>query len=305
MTASCTLHSVDGELDSSISWIGPRPPLDAPVLIVMLSGWIDAGGAAKAAAEAIEDEVTATPFAEFDDDVYVDFRARRPMMELRDGLNAVLNWERIVLSHGRDQTGRDVILLTGPEPDMAWHRFTRAVGDLATALGVSWMVHLGAYPFATPHTRPALVSVTSPSHDVLMRVPFLRSSIDVPGGVAASLEHELHGRGIPTLGIWAQVPHYVAAMSYPSASVALIDAVREATGLVFDAADVRAESMIQRRRIDSLIEGNDDHAAMVGQLEQVFDTTPTDPPQPVVGPIDLPSGDQLAAELEEFLRNQE
>jgi proteasome assembly chaperone (PAC2) family protein len=297
--------STGGEFDTSITWLGDRPVLDGPVLVVMLSGWIDAGGAARAAANAIEDEIEANPFVEFDDDVYVDYRARRPTMELREGLNSVLNWERILLSHGRDQTGHDVVLLTGPEPDMAWHRFTRAVGQIASALGVVHMVHLGAYPFATPHTRPAVVSVTSPSHDVLIRVPFARSSIDVPAGVAAALEHDLHGRGIPSLGIWAQVPHYVASMSYPAASVALIDAVREATGLVVDAAELRADTMIQRRRIDSLVEANDEHASMVAQLERIYDTSPPAPPSPTVGPVDFPSGDQLAAELEEFLRNQE
>ena len=148
-------------------------------------------------------------------------------MELRDGLNSVLNWERITLTLGRDQTGRDVLLLTGPEPDMAWHRFTRTVGELAELLGVRQFAHLGAYPFATPHTRPARISVTSPSQDVLMRVPYLRSSLDVPAGAAAALEHAMHERGIPSIGIWAQVPHYIASMTYPAASVALLDGLRE------------------------------------------------------------------------------
>ena len=84
----------------------------------------------------------------------------------------------------------------------------------AASACVRWS-HLGAYPFATPHTRPARVSVSTPSQDVLMRVPFLRSSIDVPAGVAASLEHELHDRGIASMGIWAQVPHYISVDVVP------------------------------------------------------------------------------------------
>ena len=86
-------------------WLAPIPELDEPTLVAVLTGWIDAGGAARAAAEAIEDDAAASPIAEFDDDVYVDYRARRPIMELRDGLNSVLNWERITLTLGRDQTG--------------------------------------------------------------------------------------------------------------------------------------------------------------------------------------------------------
>jgi hypothetical protein len=193
--------------DDSLQWLAPRPDLTDPVMIVMLGGWIDAGGAARAAAEAVEQESEASPVAQLDDDLYIDFRARRPVMELREGLNSVLIWERITVSVGHDQTGRDLVLLTGPDPDMAWHRFTRVIGELAGELGVSQMAHLGAYPFAVPHTRPARLSVSSPSQDVLSRVPFLRSSIDVPAGAAASLEQDFHERGIPSLGIWAQVPH--------------------------------------------------------------------------------------------------
>lgn len=278
--------------------------LTDPVLIVMLTGWIDAGGAARAAADAIEDDAAASPIAEFDDDVYIDYRARRPIMELREGLNSVLNWERITLTVGRDQTGRDVLLLTGPEPDAAWHRFTRLVGELATECGVRYMAHLGAYPFGTPHTRPARLSVSSPSQDVLLRVPFLRSSIDVPAGVAAALEHEMHERGIPSLGIWAQVPHYVASMSYPAASVALLDGLREATGVVIDGATLRSEVAIQNRRIDSLVTGNDEHREMVRQLEELYDSS--DFASEAAGPtLEIRSGDELAAEVEEFLRGQD
>jgi hypothetical protein len=292
--------------DDSIRWLAPQPNLTDPVLLVMLTGWIDAGGAARAATDAISDEAGASPIAEFDDDTYVDFRARRPVMELRDGLHSVLHWERITLSVGHDQTGRDLVVLFGPEPDMAWHRFTRAMGEIAAGLGVRQMVHLGAYPFAVPHTRSPRLSVSSPSQDVLARVPFLRSSIDVPAGVAASLEREMHDRGIPSLGIWAQVPHYIAAMSYPAASVALLDGVREATGIVIDGATLRNDVLIQGRRLDSMVSGNDEHAKMIEQLEQIYDASDDGVDVVEGGPtLEMRSGDELAEELEQFLRDQD
>ena len=296
---SGTLRSV---IDESVRWLAPRPALTEPVLVVGLTGWIDAGGAARAALDAIAEEAETSPIAEFDDDVYVDYRARRPVMELREGLNSVLQWERITLAAGSDSTGRDLLILSGPEPDMAWHRFTRVIGELADELGVRQMAHLGAYPFAVPHTRPARLSVTSPSQDVLARVPFLRSSIDVPAGVAAPLEHELHGRGVPTLGIWAQVPHYISSMSYPAASTALLDGLREATGVVIDAAALRSEVVTQGRRLDALVASNDEHARMIGQLEQLYDAGDDAHGGPS---IELLSGDELAAELEQFLRDQD
>ena len=276
------------------------------MLLVMLTGWIDASGAAQATVEAIIAESEASPIVEFDDDTYVDFRARRPVMELREGLHSVLRWERILLSTAHDQTGRQLLVLAGPEPDMAWHRFTGIVGDLAVELGVSQMAHLGAYPFAVPHTRPARLSVSSPSEDVLARVPFLRSSIDVPAGIAAALEREMHDRGIPSLGIWAQVPHYISQMPYPSASIALLDGLRESTGLVFEAAELRSEVIIQGRRLDGLVAGNEEHQTMLRQLEQLYDAgddvnQPGDPAGPS---LEFRSGDQIAAELEEFLRDQ-
>ncbi len=292
--------------DESLRWLATQPDLTDPVLVVMLTGWIDAGGAARAALEAIEQDAEASPLAEFDDDVYIDYRARRPTMELRDGLHSVLQWERITISTGGDRTGRDLVLLTGPEPDMAWHRFTRIVGQLAVDLGVRRMAHVGAYPFAVPHTRPARLSVSSPSQDVLARVPFLRSSIDVPAGVAASLEREMHDRGIPSLGIWAQVPHYIASMSYPAASVALLDGLREATGIVIDAASLRSEVLIQGRRLDAMIAGNAEHATMIEQLEQIYDAGDDDTEVVRGGPsLEMLSGDELAAEVEEFLRDQD
>lgn len=292
--------------DDSLRRLAAIPDLDDPVLVVMLTGWIDAGGAARAAIETIEKESEASPVAEFDDDTYIDFRARRPMMELREGLHSVLEWERIIVSIGHDQTGRDLVVLSGPEPDMAWHRFTRAVGDLAVELGVRHMAHLGAYPFAVPHTRTPRLSVSSPSQDVLARVRFLRSSIDVPAGVAAALEREMHERGIPSLGIWAQVPHYIAAMPYPAASVALLDGLREATGLVIDGAGLRSEVLVQGRRLDSMISGNDEHASMIRQLEQIYDASEDGVDVIDGGPtLEMRSGDELAEELEQFLRDQD
>ena len=289
-------------------WLGLRPTLTDPVLVVMLNGWIDAGGASRAAMAAIEDESDTTPFVEFDDDAYIDFRARRPTMELRDGLHTVLQWERILLSAGTDRTGRDLLLLSGPEPDMAWHRFVGEVAGLAEQLGVVQMAHFGSYPFAVPHTRPARISVTTPSEDVLARVPFLRSSIDVPAGVAAVLEAELYARDIPTIGIWAQVPHYIATLTYPAASVALLDALREATGLVIEAPDLRAEVHLHVERLNALIEGNDEHVGMLHQLERIYDASAdsveVEGAAPIAPTLELKSGDELAAELEQFLRDQ-
>lgn len=290
---------------SDLQWIvGARPQVTDPVLVVVLTGWIDTGGAAAAAMTTIAEECAADPVATFDDDVFIDFRARRPILELRDGLSSVLRWQQITASVARDRAGHDLVLLSGPEPDMAWHRFASGVVELATGLGVRTMVSLGAYPFTTPHTRPSQISITTPSQDVLARLPFARSSIDVPAGASALLAHALHDVGIPSLGLWAQVPHYITSLEYPAAGVALIDALRDAADVVIDATDLRQAAVDQRERLDALVTQNAEHAAMLRQLETLHDAAEPTAGTPSGSTLPMTSGDELAAELERFLREQ-
>lgn len=288
-------------------WLVDEPVLHEPLLLVMLSGWIDAAGAAAAAIDAVADECSASPIVRFDDDTFIDYRARRPTMELRDGLNTNLRWSTIEMTAGRSAIGRDLVLLTGPEPDMAWRRFARSVSDIAVQLGVTEMYAFGAYPFAAPHTRQPRLSCSSPSTDVLARVPFARSSVDVPAGMAAALEHAMHAVKVPALGIWAQVPHYLTAMSYPAASVALLDGFAEVTGISIDAAELRDDVAVQRSRIDEMIAGNDEYRTMIAQLEELHDATVDDEAGGASGPgsdLELRTGDELADEIQRFLREQ-
>lgn len=281
-----------------------------PVLVVMLTGWIDASGSAAAAMAALEEECRSHPLIEFDDDTYIDYRARRPTLELRDGVNTGLAWAVPQLQIGA-VGGRDILTLSGPEPDMNWHRFATTVGQIAVELKVGRMVALGAYPFATPHTRPAHLSATSPSRQLLDALPFRTSSIDVPAGMAAALELALHERDIPAIGIWVQVPHYVATMSYPAASVALLDGLGTASGISVEAQGLRREALLHRERLDHLVEGNDEHRTMVAQFEELYDaadesvtTSTADDAPPGDGELELRSGDEIAAEVERYLRDR-
>ena len=287
---------------------GELPSLSAPVLIVMLTGWIDASGAAYAAMEAVKKATNAKVIVTFDPDRFIDFRARRPMMELREGLNSKLSWSSPELHAGKDENGRDVLMLTGPEPDTAWLYFADVVGDLCASMGVTRMFGLGAYPFAAPHTRPPQLSCTSPSEQALDEVPFLKSTVDVPAGMESVLEHSLQERGIQSLGLWAQVPHYVSAMSYPAAAAALVGAVQMVAGLSINVSDLRGEALIQRERLDQLVTGNPEHVQMVQQLESAFDAAIID--DAVFSSHDdtsdhtPASGEAIADEVESYLREQ-
>ena len=276
------------------------PSLSAPLLVVMLQGWIDASSAAHAAMTQLVDACGATTLVTFNADEYLDFRARRPTMELREGINTRLDWPSTDIMLGHDINGKDVLLLTGHEPDTKWNHFAASVGQLATQLGVRKMIGLGAYPFATPHTRAVNISCTSPSSDAIAALPYVRSSVDVPAGIEAVLEHVLAGRGIPSIGIWAQVPHYATTMPYPAATVALLSAVCDTGGISLDISAARADATSHRERLDTLVSANPDHAQLLSQLESAYDAAH----QRDDNTADIPSGDELAAQFEKYLREQ-
>ncbi len=280
------------------------PTLDEPVLIVHLTGWIDASGAAAAAMTALDGACHTELLATFDGDTFIDYRARRPTMELREGVNTGLVWSDIELRVGADAQGSAVLTLIGPEPDSQWRGFASAVTQLALQLGVRKMVALGSYPFGSPHTRAPRLSCSSPSAEVIGDLGYLKNSVDVPAGMSAVLEHSLTEAGVASLGIWVQVPHYVSAMSYPAASAALLAGVREVTGITVETPELAREAEIQRQRIDQLVSGNDDHQTMVRQLEAAYDQAVEATAEMDRAISDLPTGDELAAEFEQFLRDQ-
>jgi len=259
-----------------------RPDLDAPVLVLALDGWIDAGIGAANARTALLTMIDTTLVASFDADELLDHRARRPTMHLDDGVMQRLTWPTIELRAGSDLEGNDVVLLVGAEPDHRWQAFSHAAVDLALELGVRLVVGLGAYPAPVPHTRPTRIATTA-SDPSLARFAAVRSTIDVPSGINAAIEWRAHELGIPAVGLWAQVPHYVAAMPYPAASAALVEALALAGELKLDAAPLHEEAALARQRLDSLVEQNPEHVQMVRQLEAAYDNeiTVTD----VGGPV--------------------
>ncbi len=279
-----------------------RPELDAPILILALDGWIDAGlGSANARASLLE-TMSPVTVARFDSDALLDHRARRPTLHLVEGVVHGMTWPTVELQAATDTAGADVLLLVGAEPDHAWRAFTGEVVDLALDFGVRMVVGLGAYPAPVPHTRPTRLAVTA-NDPSLATTNVVRATVDVPAGVQASIERRAYEVGIPSVGLWAQVPHYVAAMPYPAASVALIEGLGMMAGLELDNATLRTEANATRHRVDALVNENDEHRQMVRQLEASVDAE-QESTDAALGGGPLPSGDELAAELERFLRDQ-
>lgn len=273
-----------------------EPEVDAPVLVVAMEGWIDSGLGAGTALASLLEQIPTEPVAQFDADELVDHRARRPVMRISEGVNVGLTWPEIQLRHGVDREGHHVLLLIGPEPDIRWHRFTRDVVALAQHFHVRLAIGLGAFPGPAAHTRPVRLAATATTPELAQQVGFLPGVIDVPAGIQASLERGFAEAGIPAVGMWARVPHYVSGMPYPAASAALLRGLHEVAGLAVRDDDLRAAAAMSEERIDALIANSEEHRSMVEQLERQ-----TDEMESRLDLSNLPSGDEIAAELQRYL----
>lgn len=285
---------------SSLFELVESPELEAPVLVVALEGWIDAGYGAATAFSTIRDATEMSTVARFDTDALLDHRARRPTMHLQDGVNTGLTWPFVELRTCVDLNGNDVLFLVGSEPDHAWRAFSKAVVDLALEFGVRLVSSLGAYPAPVPHTRDARVVSTATTADLANHIGFVPGRIDVPAGVSAAIERRCADVGVPAVGLWAQVPHYASAMPYPASAVALIEALDRCAGVRFAPGTLADDATRARTRLDELVAESPEHLDLVRQLEHQLDSA-----EAVGGPITEVSGEELAAEFERFLREQE
>lgn len=281
-----------------------RPTLDEPVMIMSLDGWIDAGGGAASAAERLKEQLDLEPIASFDTDSLLDHRARRPTMHLVDGVNTGLTWPTIELEAASDEDGKDVLMLHGVEPDHSWPTFAQAVVELAELFDVRLIIGLGAYPAAVPHTRPVRLASSASSPELSRLLGFVRGTLDVPAGVQAAIEREAADAGIPSIGLWAQVPHYASAMPYPAGGAALVEGLAQVADLQVDAGPLVEATAATRERLDALVADSDEHRELVTQLEHHVDAE--EEGDEGEGPeLELQSGDELAAEVERFLRDQD
>jgi proteasome assembly chaperone (PAC2) family protein len=277
--------------------------LHAPVLVVALEGWMDAGMGAGTALATLLPASSAEPLVTFDADHFLDQRARRPLTKITDGVISEITWPGIRIEAGHDLNGADVLYLVGAEPDFHWRSFIAAVVELTVGWGVRMVVALGAFPAPAPHTRPVRLAATAPpsSAQMLERIGVVQGELEVPTGIHAPLELAFGEAGVPAISLWARVPHYVAAMPFPESSAALIDGLSAVSGLALDSTSLRAAADASRQTVDGLIAGNSDHLAMVARLEQAVDAAEGNP---LNASGDLPTGEEIAAEFERYLRDE-
>ena len=261
----------------------------APSLVAAFDGWVDSGSAATTALGTLA--VGARVVARFEADRLFDYRARRPTLDILDGRLTEIVWPELVL-RGTRVGERDLLILTGAEPDYRWREFADTIVELTRQLGVIEWISLGAIPAAVPHTRsvPILGTASEPG---LLRggiQPGPLGRLRVPSALVSVLELEVSRTGIPALGYFAQVPHYVSG-PYPSAALALLRSLGRHLDLDLPEGDLPEESRQLRAHLDSLATGDATTRTYVERLESMVDEER------------LPSGDDLIEEIERFLRD--
>lgn len=268
----------------------PPEALVAPVLLAAFDGWIDAAGASTTAANAIADG--SDTLATFADDLLFDYRSRRPVLDIVDGVLTELSWPALSIRRARIDR-RDVLVFTGPEPDFRWRELGSDLLEALLRLGVLEWVSIGSIPAAVPHTRPVPILATA-SKQGLLRDDVQQGPeglLRVPSAALSTLEMAATEGGVPAVGFYAQVPHYVGG-PFAAASIALLEHVGRHLGVDLPLGDLPSEAMTQRQRLDAAVEADEDSRAYVARLETAVDDQT------------LPSGDDLASEIERFLRSQ-
>ena len=273
-------------------------------LVAGITGFADAGSAVSQFTSHLDEILDAVPVAVFDADILLDYRARRPIITFDEDHISDYEPARLTLSLAHDELARPFLLLTGFEPDFQWERFASAVEQLIERFAVASATWVHAIPMPVPHTRPISVTVSGTRTDLAESMSVWRPRTQAPSTALHLVEYRLQQREFPVVGFVLLVPHYLADTEYPAAAITALESVSAATGLIFPTDALREANRDFLGRIDEQVAENGELTKLVDSLEQRHDsymegTTLRSPLTDVDG--ELPSADEIAAELEKFL----
>src|ERR671929_1309253 len=274
-----------------------RPELRQPVLITAFRGWNDGGQGASLAGGYLAKRWAAARFAEIDPEGFFDFQVTRPHVSLVDGETRRLDWPDNAFYHATiPRLDRDAVLMLGIEPNLRWNTFTGLITGLAQDLGVELVVTLGSLLADVPHTRASPVTGGATDPDLIQRLGLQRSRYEGPTGIVGVLHDACHRADLPSVSLWAAVPHYVSLAPSPRAALALCKRLAEILDADIDTSELDEASERYSEQVSEAVASDEETAAYVAELEQRAD---------VIADETLPSGDSLAAELTRFLRERE
>ena len=278
---------------ASLAW-EQQPELRRPVLVAGFEGWNDAASAASEAAGWLTRQFGATKIASMDPEEHFDFQSARPTVELVDGVTRDLTWPANEF-FAVPVDARDIVVLRGVEPNLRWPSFCREVLGVASETGCEMVVTLGALLADVPHTRPVRVTGATTDPELMANLHLQRSRYEGPTGIVGVLHDTARATGVASASLWAPVPHYVSTPPNPLATRALLDRLAQLLGTAFELGDLDELSQAWQTRVDEVVSQDDDVRSYVGQLEERYDTE---------AETDVPSGEGLADEVEQFLRDR-
>jgi len=283
----------------------PELETGSPItMVLVLDGFLDAGSATARAVRHLVGLSDGRVVATFDVDQFHDYRARRPPMSFVRDHYAAYDAPRLVVRVLRDTGDTPYLLLHGPEPDTRWEAFARSVVEVVERFGVTRVVSMGSVPMAVPHTRPVAITHHANNADLLTGESPWRGELRIPSSAQALLEIRLGESGHDAMGFVAHVPHYLAQLEYPKASVALLEQVELAGRLTIDLTELRTEAEEREAEVARYLAANEEVADVVAALEQQYDaferaeesgTSLLATNQP------LPTGEEIGEQFEQFL----
>lgn len=283
-----------------------RQPQPAPLLMVSLDGFLDAGQVRATLAEHLLDTLEHEVVASFDTDQLVDYRSRRPLMTFDADHYSDYDDPSLVLYRMVDAAGEPFLLLHGVEPDYRWEGFVEAVRQLGLAFGVRRMVSAHGIPMAVPHTRPVGTTRFASDSALLGDHTPIFGQVKVPSSADSLLHLRLAEAGLSTMGVAVHVPHYLAETQFGDAAVAAADVIMDLTGLVLPTADLVAMAGLTRGKIEAELEQHGEAREVVEGLERSYDTFVEGQRRKsllAAEAANLPSADEIGAQLEAFLRD--
>jgi proteasome assembly chaperone (PAC2) family protein len=277
-----------------------RPELERPVLVTAFRGWNDGGQGATLAGGYLARIWKAERFADIDPENFVDFQSTRPVVSLDEGLTRRIDWPENAFYHARiPGSTRDVVLLLGVEPNLRWRTFCSLVTDLATDLGVELVVTLGSLLADVPHTRASPVTGAASDPELVASLGLQHSRYEGPTGIVGVLGDACRGAGISAASLWAAVPHYVSLAPSPRAARALCERLAALLEVEIDTQELAEAENAYAEQVTEAVASDSDTAAYVEELERRTDELDLEEHE------DLPTGDTLAAELTQFLRERD
>ena len=278
---------------------------EGPVMVTALEGFLDAGQASALAVAHLAAGEPGRVVASFEVDEFYDYRARRPPLSFHEDHYADYEAPRLVVRLMNDLLDAPYLLLTGPEPDIRWEAFARAVRAVVEHFDVRLVASLGSVPMAVPHTRPVQLTNHATSQRLLVQENVWKGEIRVPASAQALLELRLGEWNHDAMGFVAHIPHYVAQFPYPQASAALLDGLEDVTGLQWDQAALKEAGESRQVEIATQIADSDEVREVVTGLEQQYDAFHSQAANLLAEDEPLPSGEEIGAQFEQFLARLE